>query len=422
MNRPESKRMKFCDVVQFYSPLGDGVRRYLDDKMRYLAGCPDIEHIVIVPSDRNTVQTVYQSKLIGIQSMRLLGSLSYRMLLNRSRILSIVDDERPDLIEVGDPYRSAWIALEAARRHGIPVAAFYHSDFPRALGRTIRRFCSPAVERILSNAIQRYIVNLYNRMSVTVVASRRLQNVLTECGIQRVVCIPLGTDVSVFRPNPAGEAVRRELGLQSEDRLLLYVGRLAREKNIRCLSGMMEELSRRASPTRRYHLLLVGDGELRGFVEKTVSQRRDVSWRQYSNSSEELTAYYTAADLFVHAGIYETFGITSLEAQACGTRVLAVRGGGLDDTVAGESPCIMAESFSPADLAQGVLQAEAADCSAFPEERRLRIVRQFSIQTTLRRLFALYRLILDGRPVEEFTDPEESPCDDVYRYSAILTR
>ena len=41
--------MKFCDVVQFYSPLGGGVRRYLDDKMRYLAQKPDCEHTVIAP-------------------------------------------------------------------------------------------------------------------------------------------------------------------------------------------------------------------------------------------------------------------------------------------------------------------------------------------------------------------------------------
>ncbi|MGC9328046.1 MAG: glycosyltransferase, partial [Candidatus Hinthialibacter sp.] len=308
--------MKFCDVVQFYSPLGGGVRRYLDDKIRYLARKPDISHTVIVPSHRNAVDFTLSSKMIEIKSMRLVGSLSYRMLLSRSRILSVIDQEQPDLIEVGDPYRSAWITLEAAQRCNIPVAAFYHSDFPRALGRTIRRFCSPPMERMLSNAVQRYIVNLYNRMSVTVVAGRRLQRVLTECGIQRVVCIPLGTDVSVFCPNPNKIQLRKELDLPPDARLLLFIGRLAREKNIRRLIDMMDVLNENPSSGKPYHLLLVGDGELRGFVEKTISQRKDVIWRQYCQSRETLTDYYNAADLFVHAGAVETFGITSLEAQA----------------------------------------------------------------------------------------------------------
>lgn len=410
--------MKLCDVVQFYSPLGGGVRRYLNDKMRYLAEQPDAEHVVIVPSERNAEERAHNSKLIEIKSLRLIGSLSYRMLLNRSRILSIIDRERPDLIEVDAPYRSAWIALEAARRLGIPATAFYHSDFPRALGRTIRRFCSPPVERMLSNAVHKYIVNLYNRMSATVVASRRLQRVLTDCGIQRAVCIPLGTDVSVFRPNEDGAAIREELGLTRDDRLLLYVGRLAREKNIRSLIGLMDELAR---DSRRSHLLLVGDGELRGCVESAVGQRSDITWRRYCKSCEKLTAYYSAADLFVHAGTYETFGITSLEAQACGTRVLAVRDGGLDDTLIGESPCIMADSSAPADLAKGVLAVDAASGAAAPEERRQRMVRMFSIQTTFHRLFALYQHILENRPVEEYVYPDEYPCEDEYRYPAVLS-
>ncbi len=414
--------MKLCDVVQFYSPLGGGVRRYLEDKMRYLSERPEIAHTVIVPSHRNAVVTNLESKMFEVRSLRLIGSISYRMLLNRPRMLSIIDQERPDLIEVGDPYRSAWITLEAAQRHRIPVAAFYHSDFPRALGRTIRRFCSPAIERMLSNAVQRYIVNLYNRMSVTVVASRHLQRVLMDCGIQRVVCIPLGTNVSVFAPNPGGVEIRKNLGIAANDVLLLYVGRLAREKNIRSLVGMMDELDRQPIAHRPVHLLMVGDGELREYVKKEVAQRRNILWHQYCTSSEALTAYYSAADLYVHAGTYETFGITSLEAQACGTRVLAVRGGGLDESVMGEPNSVMADSSNPADLARGVLQSMRVEPFASKEDRRQRIVNRFSIQMTFHRLFALYEHILEKRPVDEYVYPDESLQEDEYRYSTLLTR
>lgn len=412
--------MKICDVVQFYSPLGGGVRRYLEDKIHFLDTRQDLEHVMIVPSDRDTIRLQGQTRIYEIKSVRLAGSISYRMLLNKARILSIVEEEKPDIIEVGDPYRSAWIALEASRRLSIPIVAFYHSDFPRALGRTIHRFAGRYIERILSNWIHGYVTDLYNRMSATVVAGKRLHAVLRECGIQKTVCIPLGTDTQVFHPNPVGgDSLRRELGIEEHDRLLLFVGRLAREKNIRRLVGMMEDLNQRHEEFGRYHLLLVGDGELRNYVKQVLRERNDISWHPYCKSSERLTGYYTAADLFVHAGIYETFGITSLEAQACGLRVLAVKSGGLDDTVAGDEPPIMAPSPESGDLAETVRRTMSISEGQTPQQRRERIIDRFSIHQTFERMIALYDHILEGQPVEEFVPPtgvrreNERPCPAV---------
>lgn len=408
--------MKICDVVQFYSPLGGGVRRYLEDKVHFLAHEPSAEHVVIIPSANHAVTQRGKSKFYEIKSMRLIGSLSYRMLLNRKRILRIIAREKPHIIEVGDPYRSAWICLQASQRFQIPIVAFYHSDFPRALGRTIHRFLGHAIENHLASWVESYVVGLYNRMNATVVASHRLERVLRECGIDNVVRIPLGTDVHVFRPRPNTAWIRERLGLEPEDRLLLFVGRLAREKNIRSLFGMMNELAREPSTNGRCHLLLVGDGELRNLVESTIAQRRDITWYRYCESAETLAEYYTEADLFIHAGNFETFGITSLEAQACGTRVIAVRGGGLDDSVEGEDPFIMANSSSPADMAKAVRRALHVIDRDDKEKRQRRIHEQFSIQTTFTRLTLLYDHILQGRPLNDFRyDAMTGRDDGIYR-------
>ncbi|MBI1389862.1 MAG: glycosyltransferase [bacterium] len=395
--------MKICDVVQFYSPLGGGVRRYVHDKSRYFAEQPDIEHVIIIPSDQNAIEYRFKSKVYHVKSLRLVGSISYRMLLNRNRILEIMDEERPDLIEVGDPYRSAWIALEAGRRLNAPVVAFYHSDFPRALGRTIRRFCGESIETLLSAPINRYITGLYNQMSATVVASQRLRTILIECGLNNTVNIPLGTDITVFRPNPNGERIRQAIGLEDDDMLLLFVGRLAREKSIRNLLRMLEELKRDPGGPGRCHLLLVGDGELRKLVERQLEVRDDLTWFRYCNDADQLTAYYSAADLFVHAGKWETFGLTSLEAQACGTRVALVKGGGMEETVQGEEPPIVSETDEPGDLAGAVRRIRAIKRGQTPEERRLRIVENFSIELTMERLARLYRHLLAGRSASEFS-------------------
>ncbi|MEW6235431.1 MAG: glycosyltransferase [Candidatus Omnitrophota bacterium] len=414
--------MKICDIVQFYSPLGGGVRRYLEDKMRFFAQRPECNHIVIAPGAAHSRSLRERTAFYEVKSMRLAGSISYRMLLNRRRILSIIDQEKPDLIEVGDPYRSAWIALEAAERNKIPIVAFYHSDFPRALGRTIRRFCGGFIEKILSRGVHRYIVDLYNRMNATIVASSRMERVLKECGVERVVRIPLGTDISFFRPSGEGLSVRRELGLKEEDYLLLFVGRMAREKRIRSLVGMMDELARDPGGPGRCHLLLAGDGESRRYVERIARERKDATWFRYTESIDRLRELYNAADLFVHAGTSETFGITSLEAQACGTRVLAVRNGGLDDSLVGEFPLIMADSPSPIDLADGVRRIRSLADPGSSAARSERIAAHFSIRRTFERITNLYQHILDGKSVESFSaSTSDMDAKDEEYYSAILT-
>lgn len=398
--------MKICDLTQFYSPLGGGVKRYISDKQRHFAKESDLEHVLIIPSARDEITTGPITRVYEVKSPRLIGSRSYRILMNRKRILEIIEKERPDLIEIGDPYRTAWIGLEAARKIGVPVISFYHSDFPRAFGRTIERFLGRPIERMISHWIDRYVVGLYNRMDATVVATRRLCDALTFCGIKRVINIPLGTDVVTFSPQPSRERIRRELGLDAKAPLLLFVGRIAREKNIRQLVGMLDHLPDRL---RSAHLLLIGDGELGDWVKKQTETRTNLTWLPYSESSVQLAELYSAADLFIHPGIWETFGIVSLEAQSCGCRVIGIAGGGLEESLAGETPLILARDATGASIAEAI--ARALDLGETDTEREVRSARlreNFSIETTFIRMTALYRHLIAGKKAETFEIPTHS--------------
>lgn len=392
--------MKICDIAQFYSPLSGGVKRYLSDKQRFLAARPGHHHVLIIPSHRDAITRTSASTLYEVRSPRLIGSRSYRLLVARERILQAVRAERPDLIEVGDPYRTAWIGLEAGREIGVPVVAYYHSDFPRAIHRTIERFAGEWAGQKLAGAIQRYLVRLYNQMAATLVSSRRLKVVLEVTGIERVVQVPLGTDLNAFRPSPARDRVRHDLGIEPECRLLLFVGRIAREKNIRQLVASLDLLPADCPPHR---LILVGDGELHDFVVKEAARRRDLTWLPYCESAQRLAELYSAADLFVHPSKSETFGIVALEAQACGTPVLVVREGGVEEAIEGEQPPLVARDGSAAGLAAAIDRALRVDDSAARRAaRRRRIESRFSIESTFERLLALYAHLHAGRPIAGF--------------------
>lgn len=410
--------MKICDIAQFYSPLSGGVKRYLMDKQRSLAARPGAHHVLIVPSHRDAVTRSASSTIHEVKSPRLIGSSSYRLLISRRKILNIVRAEQPDLIEVGDPYRTAWIGLEAGAELGVPVVAFYHSDFPRAIGRTISRFAGEQMQRLISGPVHRYLVRLYNRMSATVVSTRRLDQILGSCGVERIVHVPLGTDVRTFQPRPTRARVRSELGIRPDASMLLFVGRIAREKNIRNLIASLDHVSADAPPR---HLVLVGDGELRKLIDREVADRNNLTWLPYCESPLHLSELYSAADLFVHAGRYETFGLVALEAQACGTPVLVVREGGVEDAVDGEIPPIVARDGSALAIGQAIERfLRSGDTPQRRAARRTRIETHFSIESTFDRMLSLYEHLIARRPADEF--PAFTPPDHALSHPPVHPR
>ncbi|MCZ6671737.1 MAG: glycosyltransferase [Verrucomicrobia bacterium] len=384
----ESPALKICDIVQFYSTLSGGVRRYIHEKIDYLLKHTPHSHCLIIPSHRDAVVQEDRISVYEIKSPTLIGSDSYRMLVHKKKILAAIAAERPDLIEVGDPYRAAWIGLEAARVNEIPIVAFYHSDYPRALDRTLRKYAGQTIESIVSPLIQKYLIKLYNRMSATVVSSMRCHDALYGIGIRHLKTIALGTNLETFRPRNSRLRIRKELGLVENSRLLLFVGRLAREKNIRSLFEMMEILKDCPQP---HQLVLVGDGEWREEVQTKAREEKNITWLHFNESPERLADFYSAADLFVHAGDCETFGLVSLEAQACGTRVLGIKGGGLDEGLKYEKPLIMARNTSGKALADAVRQIwELGETEIERGLRRQSMEQHFSWEVTFSKLTTLY--------------------------------
>src|ERR1700736_3311845 len=147
--------------------------------------------------------------------------------------------------------------------------------------------------------------------------------------LRNVRAVRLGVNTDTFTPEPNdGIATRQSLGIDAKKKLLLYVGRLAKEKNTERLFRAFDLLQRRRSG--EFHLLVIGDGPDRGALVDIKERANAVSWVRYCTDSLDLARYYRAADLFVHPGIQETFGLVALESQACGTPVVGIRGSYMD--------------------------------------------------------------------------------------------
>lgn len=155
------------------------------------------------------------------------------------------------------------------------------------------------------------------RERVTVVAIGEAQGeALAAAGIPPDAVIPPGVDRARFRPGDRAEAGRR-LCLAGDDRIVLYVGRLAADKNVGTLLEAFAHLPRRVTPAR---LLVVGDGPMRAELER-MAVRLGIgamtTFRRFV-SHQDLPLYYRAANVtVVPSDRLETFCMVALEAIAC---------------------------------------------------------------------------------------------------------
>jgi alpha-1,6-mannosyltransferase len=328
--------LKICDLTQFYSPVSGGVKRYLEQKVAFLQRhYPDDRHVLIIPGEANTRTNTGAATVHTIRSPLVSRTSRYRMLLDLVAVERILEEETPSIIESGDPYQMAWKAVFSGRALGIPVVGFYHSHFPEAYLRSVAKYFGKMALEITSEVAMRYVRALYNRFERTLVPSPALAALLTEWGVENTINIDLGVDTVVFRPHrdPVERASERaalesELSIPPDRILLLYTGRLASEKNVRTLFQAFALLHH--DEPRRFHLLCVGDGTLRGPLRRLQEDTGEVSWMSYCAEAPRLAALYRAADLFVHPSINETFGLVTLESQACGTPVIGIRGSYMD--------------------------------------------------------------------------------------------
>jgi alpha-1,6-mannosyltransferase len=388
--------VKICDLTQFYSPFSGGVKRYVAEKVRHVREQTEgDEHVLIIPGERDETTAGDRSRVHTIKSPLVSRTSRYRVLLRLEAVERILEHERPDIIESGDPYQMAWKAVHSGVALRIPVVGFYHSHFPEAYVRTAEKFCGHTVTEFFLDFSRRYVRNLYNRFERTLVPSPALGQLLTQWGVRNVAQTDLGVDTAIFHPRPApDEDPRAELAIPRDRTLLLYVGRLAQEKNTQTLFAAFRELVHRFPD--RFHLLVVGDGLQRAELHSLQTACAGaITHVPYCAEAPRLAALYRATDLFVHPGVQETFGLVTLEAQACGTPVIGIRGSYMDRIIHSDQT-LWARENSPAALAAAIEETSQQNLTAANLEATRAVAAKYSWAQVFTRLFDLYREVIDN--------------------------
>lgn len=244
----------------------------------------------------------------------------YRMGLPVARSVDrVLDRFAPDLVHVVTPSLLGLYGVKYARRRGIPVVASFHTDFVTLFAHYgLRR-----LERLGRHLERRF----YNQCTVTLAPSRYQTSKLRAHGIENVALWGRGVSPATFSPVFRSPALRAELGA-TDIPMLLYVGRLGREKNLPFLIEAMHLLEHRAG-RGAFKLVIVGQGPLR----RTLRARLPSAHFTGELTGAALSRVYASADVFVFPCILETFGNVVLEAFASGLPVVGVNEGAVPELV-----------------------------------------------------------------------------------------
>lgn len=215
---------------------------------------------------------------------------------------------RPDLVHIVTEGPLGYSALRAARRLSIPVSTSFHTNF--------QQYSRHYRIGWLAAPIMAYLRHFHNQGVQTLVPTGELAEHLQSLGFRRTQVLARGVDTSLFSPHRRDPALRERWGVAPRSLAVLYVGRLAAEKNLELAIAAFQSI-RRVRPDAR--LILVGDGPMTSRLRARHPAFVYCGMRQ----GEDLANHYASADLFLFPSLTETFGNVVLEAMASGLAVAA---------------------------------------------------------------------------------------------------
>jgi len=244
-----------------------------------------------------------------------------------------------DIIHCHHPFLTGILALYTARMLDKPIVFTSHSNYEDYA------LYVNTDEEIARRLIRAYIKSFLQHMDKIIVPSETLKKYYSRIGIKNTVVVPTGINTKFYSGfnsnNTNNKLPKRILLLKKKYNLLLYVGRLDKDKNIMFLPRMMRELNDKVEELikknllkKRVFLLLIGRGMSK---QALIDEFKELGVKNYlmlgSRRPENIVKYYKAIDIFISPSKQESQGLTLLEAMAAGKPVVTFKNLGSESTI-----------------------------------------------------------------------------------------
>lgn len=256
-----------------------------------------------------------------------------------------MDVFKPDIVHINSEFVVGYFGLTYAKHRRIPMVYTFHTLWEDYVEGYIHFMPTRPAKKISKELIRLYL----KRADEIICPTQRIVDVVKQYKIDRATDIlPTGIPEELCKIDPEKQkSFLKEFdskypGLRDK-RILLYVGRVVKEKNIEFLFSVLEEVKKHVPDTV---LMIVGGGpELENLQKKaqSLSCAGDVYFTDYQ-ARESLAYYYSVADVFVFPSCTETQGLVTIESMLTGTPVVAIGEMGTVDVMQGDNGGFMVKN------------------------------------------------------------------------------
>jgi glycosyltransferase involved in cell wall biosynthesis len=258
--------------------------------------------------------------LVSVPSVPIPGRSEYQLAYRLStRVRRDLEAFKPNLVHVAAPDIVAHRAVTWARAHGIPVVSSVHTRFDTYLQYYGLKYLEPAARAIM----RRY----YRRCDAIVVPAESTAAILRAQRMNDDISLwSRGVDREQFNPERRNLEWRRGHGIQDDEMVVAFLGRLVLEKGLDVFSDAIDAARQKGASLK---VLAIGDGPARDYFRERLP---DAIFTGQLTGTELATAL-ASSDVFLNPSITETFGNVTLEAMACGLPVVAAAASGATSLV-----------------------------------------------------------------------------------------
>ena len=309
--------MKIVQLANFYGPSSGGLRTAVDALGRGYRTAGH-ERVLVVPGKRKQRHVTPAGPVLTLPGIPVSGG--YRIMPHPSSVLKVLDALAPDSVEVSDKATLVTVG-QWARANGVGAVLFSHERLDTWLAARWPWLSRRGGGRPMARAIARWNTRIAGRFDTVVVTSEFARQEFAQLGVADVRQVPLGVDLATFRPVHSD--------LPNARIQLAYASRLSPEKNPAAVIGALARLHGMGLPV---HLDVYGDGVAREALVRMASGL-PVTFHGHLADRAELADRLARADVAFAPSAAETFGLSVLEALACGTPVVTADTGGAGELI-----------------------------------------------------------------------------------------
>lgn len=326
--------MRIAMFTEVFLPKIDGVVTRVTRTLEQLA---ELGHEVLLFAPGDPPEVYAGFEVVKVRSMSLWPVYpELKFGLPTPAIAKRMAAFNPDVVHAVNPIWLAAYGVISAERRDLPLVASFHTNIPEYTDELRIGWVRRPAEQLIRT--------LHNKAEINLCTSDPMVEKADSVGIDRVELWPKAVDTVTYTPQRRTRVMREKLtDGNPEAPLVVYVGRISREKNLNLLAEVMPRLREQVPGAR---LAMVGSGPHRDDLRKIL----DPAWTTFTGylSGAKLAEAFASGDAFVFPSLTETLGLVALESMAAGVPVVGARAGGIPFVIEDGETGFLVDAADPA--------------------------------------------------------------------------